>query len=243
MGLASAQTADVVDLFLVGFDVDFDNSTNLVASVIASDASATTYSITCASTASSTAAAAAAATTDAFGDYYPSDDYDCVLPDSFTFTQGPSTVHFVLSYNQPYSSNGVVVPDAETMDVGCVLTSSTIGVCSETENGIAASTTVSLATTIVLTNGAEDGTTLSPLPVTITAGNVATGRTATNTASGTTATSSGSSSKGATKTGSSSTSSGTASANASSGAALPVVTAKAQWIVGGAAAALALAAL
>lgn len=232
MGLASAQTKSVVvDLFLVGFD----NSTDYVASIIASDATATTYSVTCASVAS------AAATT---ASDYGYDSGECELPDSFTFTQGPSTMHYVMAYNEPYTSSGVAFPDAETIDVGCVLTSSTIGVCSDTDNGAAASTTFSMATTISFANGADEGTILTAIPVTITAGGAVTGNTASPTGSASSGAASDSSSKkGSTATSSSSTASGTASSKVSGAGGMPMVTAKAQWIVGGAAAALALAAL
>ncbi|PQE15419.1 GPI anchored protein [Rutstroemia sp. NJR-2017a BVV2] len=236
MGMVSAQSS-VVDLYLIGMD----NSNNIVGSVIASDKTATTYSVTCKSTAST-----AAATTTAFLD---DSDYGCSIPPSFTFTQGPSTVHFTYAYSDSgsdsaYSTYSASADSAsESIVVGCVITDSSSGVCSITDIGNYGVSSFSS----VETSSFDDATSfLSPIPVTITAGALASapnGASATATATGS---SSGSKSTGASSSASGSSgasgasaskasATGSSSTSASTGG-MPMVTAKAQWVIGAAAA-------
>lgn len=226
VGLAAAQTATVVDLFLLGFD-----GTGLVGSVIASDASATTYSVTCA--ASTTAAASAAASMIDF------DSSECGVPDDFTITQGPATVAYTYSYTDFGGVASSSVVDSGLLVLACDITSSTIGVCSATGVDVAGGSTDSEAQTVTASGGSVSGTPFSALPVTITAGLAAqTGSTAAQTGSSTAQTGSSTA-----KTGSNTSSSSSKGSSAThSGAGMPMITMKAQWVMGGAAA-VALAAL
>ncbi|KAG0649088.1 Mob as tumor suppressor 4 [Hyphodiscus hymeniophilus] len=215
LGAATAQTT-TTELFLVGFDQQ-----PLVGSVIASDATATTYSIAC---------------TD------PDSD-DCGAPPSFTFTQGPSTVHY--QYVILDDGDG----DNETIDLGCEITNSESGVCSGTVLGsISASATSSASTTSFSNGGSELGGQI----VTITAGLAAAATTASSTATTSSTGSSESSSKSAASGKSTATSTGaeqtaaagsSSSSSSSSTGGVPRITGNAQWVMGGAAAALAMAAL
>jgi hypothetical protein len=238
MGMVSAQSS-VVDLYLLGLD----DSSNLIGSVIASDKTATTYSITCKSDAST----AAPTTTAAFYDDY---DYGCGIPPSFTFTQGPSTVHFTYSYSDYESDSAYGTHSAssysaqETAVIGCVITESSSGICSATAAG---NDGVSSFSTAETSSFDDIASVLSPVPVTITAGALPS---APNGASATaTGSSSGSKSTGAANSSSNTSgSSGASGASASKASAtgssstsvstggMPMVTAKAQWIVGAAAA-------
>lgn len=114
---------------------------------------------------------------------------------------------------------------------GCVLSGSSTGVCSYTENESVASTT--FASTDTTTVGATEYQDIfTAVPVTITAGPAST----TGSGSGT------KTSSGASATGSNE-SSASASGSASSTGGMPMITAKAQWVVGGAAVAMVMAAL
>lgn len=161
-------------------------------------------------------------------------------------------------------------------DIGCSITNSESGICSETVAGNYGSTSISTTTTVLISNAAVE---LNYQAVTLSAGGTGSSvtTTATETKSGlTTKTSStaavtGSSagSSGASSTSSSlsvvstssatssasglasgsasglasSSSAGAASSSTASTAGMPKITGNAQWIMGGAAAALALAAL
>jgi len=213
MGLASAQST--TELFLVGFDQQ-----NILGSVIASDATATTYSLAC-------------------GD--PSSD-DCGVPPSFTFTQGPSTVHYIYTDDD--------TPGTETIELSCQITDSVSGVCAGTVIDDLGSTTISTATTTPFSDG---GSALGGMVVTITAGAAASSNTVASTSATPTgsesskksSTSAGgkttSTSTGASGTGSAATGSGSKTSS-STGAGAPMVT-RAPWVVGGAAAALVYAAM
>ncbi|QSZ32606.1 hypothetical protein DSL72_002185 [Monilinia vaccinii-corymbosi] len=228
--VVAAQTSSVVDLFLIALDYDAEdqNQVPFVGSIIASDATATTYSITCGST------TVAPAT--------PSSSYDsgdeCGIPDGFMFTQGPSTIQYLYTAN--YSDDGGMTdsdsgsslqPYFATYALGCVLAGTSSAYCSATDIESAASTTYTSADTTALT-GTELATLLAAVPVTITAGPKSTAASAAKMTSGA------SESTSATRSASSS-----ASASAASTGGMPMITAKAQWVVGGAAAAMVMAAL
>ncbi|KAF7914273.1 uncharacterized protein EAF01_000679 [Botrytis porri] len=230
--VVTAQTTNVTDLFLIGFDYD-SNSTDqapFVGSIIASDATATTYSIACGSK------TAAPATTSSYFD----DTYDCGVPPNFTFTQGPSTIAYTYTIDNAEdfavtdSTSGTSYATGQaTMTLGCVLSGGSTGVCSYTELEALASTTFSSvdATTV---SGTEYAEIFTGIPVTITAGPATT----TGSASGASA----SASKSGSGSGSVSAS-GSVSGSATSTGGMPMITAKAQWVVGGAAAAMVMAAL
>ncbi|KAF7890577.1 hypothetical protein EAF00_008892 [Botryotinia globosa] len=228
--VVTAQTTTVTDLFLVGFDYGYNSSEQApyVGSVIASDATATTYSIACGSK------TAAPATTSSYYD----DSYDCGVPPNFTFTQGPSTIAYtytigdadVFAVTDSVSGSSYPTGDA-TMTLGCVLSGTSTGVCSYTELEAAASTTFSSIETTTV-SGTEYAEIFTGVPVTITAGPAST----TGSASGASASAS------ASKSGSGSAA-GSASGSATSTGGMPMITAKAQWVVGGAAAAMVMAAL
>ncbi|TGO57695.1 hypothetical protein BCON_0063g00530 [Botryotinia convoluta] len=226
--VVTAQTTTVTDLFLVGFDYGYNSSEQApyVGSVIASDATATTYSIACGSK------TAAPATTSSYDD----DSYDCGVPPNFTFTQGPSTIAYTYTIGDAEdfavtdSASGSSYPTGEaTMTLGCVLSGSSTGVCSYTELEVAPSTTFSSVEATTM-SGTEYAEIFTAVPVTITAGPAST----TGSASGASAS--------ASKSGSGSAS-GSVSGSATSTGGMPMITAKAQWVVGGAAAAMVMAAL
>ncbi|TGO32784.1 hypothetical protein BHYA_0289g00100 [Botrytis hyacinthi] len=228
--VVTAQTTTVTDLFLVGFDYGYNSSEQApyVGSIIASDATATTYSIACGS-----ATAAPATTSSSFDD-----TYDCGVPPNFTFTQGPSTIAYTYTIDDAEdfaitdSTSGTSYATGQaTMTLGCVLSGSSTGVCSYTELEAVASTTFSSvdATTI---SGTEYADIFTAVPVTITAGPAST----TSSASGASASASASKSGLGSATGS-------ASGSATSTGGMPMITAKAQWVIGGAAAAMVMAAL
>ncbi|KAM0152632.1 hypothetical protein ACHAPG_007573 [Botrytis cinerea] len=230
--VVTAQTTTVTDLFLVGFDYGYNSSEQApyVGSVIASDATATTYSIACGSQ------TAAPATTSSYFD----DSNDCGVPPNFTFTQGPSTIAYtytiddVEDYVVTDSASGSSYATGQaTMTLGCVLSGTSVGVCSYTELEAVASTTLTSidATTV---SGTEYTEVFTGVPVTITAGPAST----TGSASGASASASKSASGSA-----SGSAAGSASGSAASTGGMPMITAKAQWVVGGAAAAMVMAAL
>ncbi|KAF5870770.1 putative gpi anchored protein [Botrytis fragariae] len=226
--VVTAQTNNVTDLFLIGFDYDSTSTDQapFVGSIIASDATATTYSIACGSK------TAAPATTSSYLD----NTYDCGVPSNFTFTQGPSTIAY--TYTISYVEDSAVTDstsgtsyaaDQATMTFGCVLSGSSTGICSYTEFESLVSTTFTSvdATTV---SGTEYAEIFTGVPVTITAGPATT----TSSASGASAS--------ASKSGSGSAA-GSASGSATSTGGMPMITAKAQWVVGGVAAAMVMAAL
>ncbi|KAF7859679.1 hypothetical protein EAF04_008758 [Stromatinia cepivora] len=230
MGTVTAQTSSVVNLYLMGFD-GADDQAPFVGSIIASDATATTYSITCGST------TATAAPTSAYFDL----DNDCGFPDSFTFTQGPSTIGYV--YTADYAFDITLTDTASTAaptqsghakyTVGCIISGSSSAYCTGTDLESSGTSTISSVVTTTLT-GTDLASLLSGVPVTITAGLASTSSSATPTTSGASATSSHKSSASA---------SSSASGSAASTGGMPMITAKAQWVVGGAAAAMVMAAL
>lgn len=179
------------------------------------DATATTYSIACTNP----------------------DSNDCGVPASFTFTQGPSTIHY--QYQVIADDAG----DNESIELGCVITSSMSGVCSGTALGSVSGSATTSADTTSFSNG---GSELGGQIVTITAGLAAAASTPVSTTMSTSA--SESSSKSATgkstvtSTGASQTAAtGSTSSTSTSTGGMPKITGN--WVVGGAAAALALAAL
>ncbi|THV51800.1 hypothetical protein BGAL_0098g00100 [Botrytis galanthina] len=231
--VVTAQTTTVTDLFLVGFDYGYNSSEQApyVGSIIASDATATTYSIACGST------TAAPATTSSYYD----DSYDCGVPPNFTFTQGPSTIAYTYTIGDVEdfaitdSTSGTSYATGQaTMTLGCVLSGSSTGVCSYTElEALAPTTFTSIDATTI--SGTEYAEIFTGVPVTITAGPAST----TSSASG--ASASGASAS-ASKSGSGSAA-GSVSGSATATGGMPMITAKAQWVVGGAAAAMVMAAL
>ncbi|RAL66445.1 hypothetical protein DID88_006135 [Monilinia fructigena] len=242
MGTAvAAQDDSVVDLFLVGIEYDAEDQDQapFVGSIIASDATATTYSITCGTT------TAASATSSSSLDF----DDDCGIPESFTFTQGPSTIQYIYTFKDYYDdvatsnmdSASSLQPYFSTVSIGCVLAGSSSAYCTAASMESAATTTYDSAETTTVT-GQDLSTLLAAIPVTITAGASSTSDSVAKTTSGASATSSAASSASAssksTATGSSSVSGSVASTGG-----MPMVTAKAQWVMGGAAAAMVMAAL
>ncbi|KIM94534.1 hypothetical protein OIDMADRAFT_34563 [Oidiodendron maius Zn] len=216
--LVSAVAADyTTTLLLLG-----QPNESLVGSVIASDATATTYSLDCAATV---------------------DPDICGVPSSFSFTQGPSTMHFsVPTYDEIGSS--------EVIDIQCQITSNG-GPC--TYALISAGTT----STQTVTTYANFGSDAGAQAVTITAGaepgasNTAASASATATTStaagentGSSIGSSSTASGGATAAGSSaeistkSTSSSSIISTKASTGGVPIITGGPQWIIGGAAAAV-----
>ncbi|ESZ90528.1 hypothetical protein SBOR_9077 [Sclerotinia borealis F-4128] len=228
--VVAAQTSSVVDLYLIGFDSGDSDAAQppFVGSIIASDATATTYSITCGST------TAAPATTSSISYDYGYDN-DCGVPENFTFTQGPSTIGYAYSATYEFdvtmtgsASSTVSYADSAQYTVGCVLSGTSSAVCSATDIGTDRTTSTSSAETTTLT-GSNLSTLLSAIPVTITAGPTS----ASDSAARTTMSAS-------SPTGSAS-SSGSGSPASTGG--MPMITAKAQWAFGGAAAAMVMAAL
>ncbi|RDL33671.1 uncharacterized protein BP5553_08039 [Venustampulla echinocandica] len=222
-GVASAADSTTV-LWLIGFDQQ-----PVVASIVGSDSKATTYALACPTPESE----------------------DCGVPTGFTITQGPSTLHYL----QTMSDEGHVA----TYDMGCQITSSKTGTCSgtvvEIESGgqpktsilttpIAASDLGGVTVTITAggkvaatTSAATETTKLTP------SGSKAdTGSTLKPTASGSKAdTGAALSTGGAAPTGTGAAS-GAGESKTSTGG-MPMITGNAQWVVGGAAAAIAIAAL
>ncbi|KAG9229412.1 hypothetical protein BJ875DRAFT_445973 [Amylocarpus encephaloides] len=225
--LSVASTQSTVSLFVTGADEQ-----SIVASIITSDATATTYSLACGAATGSSA--------------------DCPIPISFTFTQGPSTI----AYNTAFEVEEDGLTASETMDFGCKITSTKTAACSVTLlMNLGSSVASSRVTTTTITDVDSYLT-----PVTIVGKTI---ESAGDAAAFTTGT--GSSSALATKTGSSGTtavtgtgvtSSGSAMASAATAASgsgppassmstagMAMNTGNARWVAGGAAAALALAAL
>ncbi|KAI9650948.1 hypothetical protein NHQ30_000983 [Ciborinia camelliae] len=232
MGIVvTAQTSSVANLFVDGFD---NNNAPFVGSIIAADASATTYSITCASLPASTITASS------FSDV----DYDCAIPDSFIFTQGPSTFGYIYSYDNGDPNMIDISSYTQSTDsylvaftVGCVLSGSSSACCS-VSGGFAPDYSSAQTKTYI---GTEVASYLSLMPVTITAGFSNLSAAATKTASYASATDSNKSST--TNSDKSSATGSSASGTSTSIAGMAMITAKAQWVVGGAAAAMVMAAL
>jgi len=223
LSITSAQST--TSLLLIGF-----GQQGIVASIVGSDSTATTFALACGN---------------------PDSD-DCGVPTSFTFTQGPSTIHYDY-HNTDDGSN-------ESIDLGCMITSSDHGICSGSMVGNFDGTSTSTSYTTSISTGASNY--LQYLPVTITAG--AAGSSASTAASTTQGSSNAdSATKSASKSAASQTSgmtiatstglSGTktseasnstdssASGSAVSTAGMAMITGSPRWALGGAAAALALA--
>ncbi|CAD6452294.1 126bcc80-389a-4953-80d0-299f458c0ebf [Sclerotinia trifoliorum] len=236
MGTVTAQTSSVVNLYLMGFDDGGDDQAPFVGSIIASDATATTYSITCGSTTTT------AASTSAYFGY----ENDCGIPDSFTFTQGPSTIAYVYTIDYAFDITMTETASASAptgsghaeYEVGCVISGSSSAFCTGINIESSGTSTISSDASTTVT-GTDFSSLLSGIPVTITAGFASTTSSATPTTSGASAT--GVSATGSSK--SSASASSSASGSAASTGGMPMITAKAQWVVGGAAAALVMAAL
>jgi len=230
LSVAAAQST--TSLLLIGFDQQ-----DIVASIVGSDATATTFAIAC-------------------GD--PDSD-DCGVPTSFTFTQGPSTIH----YDYHNTDDG----SDESIGLGCMVTSSDHGVCTGSMVGNFDGTSTSTSYSTSFSTGASDY--VQYQAVTITAGAAgssastaasttqgssdavsatksASGSAASQTSGMTTATSPGASGTKTSRASSSaaaSASSASASGSAVSTAGMAMVTGSPRWVLGGAAAALALAAM
>ncbi|KAF4637289.1 hypothetical protein G7Y89_g791 [Cudoniella acicularis] len=222
--LSTALAQSTTTLWLIGFD----DEESIVASVIASDATATTYSIACVNPA----------------------DENCGVPSSFTFTQGPSTLHYLHTYTgEDNDDNGDL-----TIDIDCRITNSQSGTCSATAAGTSGTSTASTVETSTFT----DAISLGAQAVILTAGAIGSSA---NTAASTTRTATSRIAPVTTLTGSSThTTSGTAASTTSvaqtvsessrtgssstssvSTGGVPMITGNAGWIVGGAAAVLAIA--
>lgn len=192
----------------------FDTQT-IDANIVGSDATATTYSLYCPSDV---------------------DPMDCGVPPSFLFTQGPSTAGYL--YSEQIGSAGM-----QTLSVGCHITTDH-GECSQTIAGQDATGIMASGTSYQYSNYATD---LGAQAVTIVEGAAAPGSTgaptvastAAQTTGGSTGISTGSSAGSPT---SSPTGSSTGKSNVSTGG-MPMITGNAQWVIGGAAAAVALAAM
>ncbi|MCJ1253920.1 Mucin-21 [Lignoscripta atroalba] len=215
IGLSSAQST--VSLFLLSTD-----NQSLVGSIVGSDSTATTYVIQCPP---------------------GTDSNDCGYPIPVTVMQGPATVFYSMSL------------PGFTADFGCSLGGTTTAICSQSVGGSDANSPGQATETLAASD-------ITFLPVVITAeagaGNTASTAPATTTAEVTSDSSSSmpttASSSGATSTmsmttsmaASQSTGTGDVQAAAStlvSTGGYPQITGNAQWAVGGAAVALALAAL
>jgi len=223
-------------IFLAGFDQQ-----NLVGSVIASDSTATTFSVACASTA----------------------DSKCEVPADFTFTQGPSTIHYAYTHSAQSSDDF-----SGTIDVGCMVTVDH-GTCSKSVNAVLGTiTSAATSSTTTFSAASEMGAQM----LTVTAGNLVTPTTASSTSSSSSSVSSKSTSSSSSSVSSSSSSSShsstitstpkpihtsspvngptfvipvvesVSSSKVSTGG-LPMITGNAQWVIGGAAAVVVLAAL
>ncbi|EKD15456.1 hypothetical protein MBM_06672 [Drepanopeziza brunnea f. sp. 'multigermtubi' MB_m1] len=207
VGAAAAAAANsTVSLLFPGYATG--ENWQVLGSIVASDAAATTYALSCADT---------------------SDDSECPIPTSFTFVEGPSTIHYQMTL--PYGSG--------SNELNCKITPapSPLGVCTATVAEIESSSTETSRITLSL-NDASYSSYVGTLAVTITAGVAAT----TSSVASTTTSASPSSSKGS----GSSTRSGTPAVGSPSSTSLstggtPMIT-QAPWVLG-AAAALAYAAL
>jgi len=190
LGSVTAQNT-TVSLPLLAFD-----SQTILASIIASDSTATTFSLNCPE---------------------PTDFDSCGIPPSFTVTQGPSTLHYVITADLSSASiDGLT--QSGSVDYACQLTGTTSAVCTVTDTDNFDGTSTSFVDSTTLTDASD----LGYLPVTVTAG--PTGNSEAKT------TSSGSSK--------SSSASGSKTGVVTSNPGMPAVTAKAQWAIGGAAAAV-----
>ncbi|KAG4428975.1 hypothetical protein IFR05_015545 [Cadophora sp. M221] len=211
VGVALAQTSTVT-LYIPGADPQ-----SLVGAVVGIASSLTTYALQCANT------------------------DECGFPGQFTVTENASTAKYTIDPEN--GDDGVL---AFTGRVECSLDSTVSAVCVESFGGTEANFPG-------VTTETYTGTDFQYMPVYITAGGAAgTGSTPSSTmASTTTSAASGSQTSGlATKTSSSSSSSGGNSGGSSGAAAqtttststagVPAVTGNAKWVVGGAAAALAM---
>ncbi|KAL9115873.1 MAG: hypothetical protein Q9227_000241 [Pyrenula ochraceoflavens] len=251
-----ALSQSTASLFIPGADQQ-----SLVAQVLSSHASTTTYIVQCPTTASSASASAtSASTTDSpdspdtpddpsspiDGDADDSSD-DCGFPLPFQFVAAPNSVAYSITYPGLYAS------------VECSLGGTTTGVCTETfsgteVNGQGTSTTTLASSDITLfpiplTTGLSlvdvktnsDGTFTTVPAAKGSSGSASASKTGamasqTGSSSGMMTSASGSSSSGASAA--SGSSSGASGSSASTGG-LPRITAAPKWVVGGAAAAMA----
>jgi len=185
----------------------------LVASIVGSDATATTYAVQCS----------------------PGTDSDnCGFVGVFTLTEGPATAAY--TYGPMVDDNGTV---ALTGYIDCSLAGTTSAVCIESFGGTEANfpgiSTETLTGTdlpymlVVITAQAvaSDGSSSSVVPSNTQTGSKATS----NSVAGAKTSSSGAESTGAAQT--------TASKTSVSTAGMPMITANMEWLVGGAAVALA----
>ncbi|GIJ90700.1 hypothetical protein Asppvi_009661 [Aspergillus pseudoviridinutans] len=211
--LLTATAATVAAESTVSLFMPYADSQSLVAEVVGSSGSATTYVVNCASAAET-----------------------CGMPPSgFTIVQGASTVQQTYSYDDYYAAYGCNL--GGTTSISCVVS-------------MTDSTTTRVSATAITT---DMGSFFLPVVVTGTAtagahattGASVTGSTASVTGKTTLATSGPSATSGAQATGSSASASTSASASAShsssGNAAVPQITGNANWAIGGAAMAMALA--
>lgn len=190
---------------------------SLVAQIVGSDATATTYSVGCAPSVSADS---------------------CILPPGFTIAEGASTMDYFMSYAGQYVSvgckfKGDVADCSNSMSPTPTFIDSSDLVTETTITGIS-----SYFQPVVITSGAATGAaaTTAATPAATTASVTATPTGATTSSGLSTSTSSSkkaSSASGAASDAQSSTSKG----------GVPQVTGNARWMVGGAAAALVLAAM
>ncbi|EAW15170.1 putative GPI anchored glycoprotein [Aspergillus clavatus NRRL 1] len=184
---------------------------SIQAKVVGSSDSATTYVLNCAPGTSSE---------------------DCGIPADYTVIQGPSTYQQVMSYDDYYVSYGCKL--AGTTSVSCMVSQKDATTTHVDSTAVTESIPEMYRTVVVTGTGAASvpaSTGASPTAATATAttGSVKT----TLSTSGSAATGSSAASSGA--------SSAVASHSSSGNAAMPQVTGRAQWVVGGAAVALAMA--
>lgn len=160
VGAATAANSTVVSLIFPGYAAGEDNY-QVVGSIIASvrvtsrtsfcwrvcsdesqDSAATTYSLACVDT---------------------SDDSECGIPTSFTFVEGPSTIHYLMTL--PYSATTIY------QELNCQVTPapSPSGVCTVTAVQTDGLETSSSTSTLFLNNPSY-APYVGTLPVTITAG-------------------------------------------------------------------------
>ncbi|CAG8973311.1 hypothetical protein HYALB_00000073 [Hymenoscyphus albidus] len=209
-----ASAQSTISLYIPGAE-EFQGG--IAASIVKSDSAAVTYSMTCAS---------ANATGEA-----------CPFPPSLLLTQGPATYH--INFQSTQAIDGITL--TVSADVACSITDSKSGVCSTTAQGNSGTSTYSSAETTAITDAPKE---LSLTAVTLLSGSpTSTGASsgaASQTGVPTTSASTGSAPK---SSGASSTGGSPASASSSSTAGMPMITGNAQWVLGGAAAAIALGAM
>ncbi|KIM95868.1 hypothetical protein OIDMADRAFT_33275 [Oidiodendron maius Zn] len=157
---------------------------------------------------------------------------DCGIPPSFTITQGPSTMHYEFAAEEDANGNTL-----EEIDAECKITTDH-GLCSGSQVSAGTSSPGSGQTWSYSNYGTEFGA----QAVTITAGPTPGATGSDSSISSTSATTSGASAGQTSSNSGSSTSSSSGTSKVSTGG-MPMITGHAQWVIGGAAAAVAIAAI